>query len=203
MERARSEGATLNDVYLAVVAGAFSRALGRDAVRRLGYVTVPSDVRAPGPVAQLGNGALPFRIGLPVERHRLDDRITLGDRITEVRKRTGLAKQRNFAAAGAVINAATAGCGKRIHAALTRYVTSSAFSDLVCSNTPIPPGTCTWRGHAVLGLYGTTLLYPSGLGILLHGHGADVTVSIYAASRHAELADRLARAITEEAAAPA
>ncbi|MEW2360089.1 wax ester/triacylglycerol synthase domain-containing protein [Spirillospora sp. NPDC029432] len=196
MERARSRGATLNDVYLALVAGALSRTCGPDAARAVRHISVPSDVRVPGALVRLGNGASPFRIVPPLGRHRLDERIRM------VSERTGHAKRGGFAAAGVANSAMAAARGKRFLAPVARYVMGGAYADLICSNTPIPPGTHTWHGRAVLGIYGTTVLSPStGLGLMLHGHGPDVTVSVYADSRRARFADRLAGAITEEAAA--
>ncbi|MFB4315916.1 wax ester/triacylglycerol synthase domain-containing protein [Actinomadura sp. 21ATH] len=195
MERARTGGATLNDVYLALVAGALSRTLGPDAARAVRHISVPSDVRAPGGLLQLGNGASPFRIEPPLGRHRL------GERIQAVRERTARAKHGDLAAAVAANGASAAARGRRVQAPAARYMTGGAYADVICSNTPIPPGAHTWHGRAVLGIYGTTLVSPStGLGIMLHGHGEDVTISVYADSRQARFADRLADAITEEAA---
>jgi hypothetical protein len=194
MERQRHEGATLNDVYLALVPGAVAQVTDLRSGRYPVFAGVAGNVRASKADIRLGQGAQLFRLKLPVNH------ASFPDRLEAVRRQTQAVKKVDVPASLAQVHKIACSIGGGAAAGLIRkFGYSTLFADLLCSNVPIMAGPWTFLGRPVLGVYFVPPL-PSGCGLSvgMHGHAETVTLGILAHSSCEQAADGLAWAIAEE-----
>ncbi|HEX2316788.1 MAG TPA: WS/DGAT domain-containing protein [Thermomonospora sp.] len=188
---------TLNDVYLAAVAGALRRVLtcsggGRRPPRRA-FGLVPVDLRAPGRELSLGNCLSVMRVPLPL---REPDPAA---RMAAVRAAVAAAQRRGHAPALALLARGAGLAGLTGSALLVRLLYHPRLVNLICSNIPIPDGRHTFLGRPVLDVCATTILPGRhGLSLGLHGYADMVTVTIVADAAMADTADLLARELENE-----
>lgn len=182
---------TLNDVYLAAVAGALRRVSARPS--RPAFALVPVDIRRPGDATAIGNCVSAVRVPLPVHLPGPAHRLAAVHAATSRVKREGQAR--------ALIHAARAAdrAGARARSLLSRYVYSTRYANLVCSNLPITLEPLELAGRPVLDMATATVLPDRhGLALLLHGYGGTVTVTVLASAGLADRADLFAKELEQE-----
>ncbi|NUT43522.1 MAG: DUF1298 domain-containing protein [Thermoactinospora sp.] len=190
LDAARTRPETLNDVYLAAVAGA---------VRRMGrtqgphFVMVPVDLRTAGTAHVLGNQLAMIRVRLP-----LNVSLPKG-RLATVHARTARAKRLSQARGLALLTQATAAMGVAGQVALMRTIWMPLMSNIVCSNVPIPTEPLALAGRPVTDIVGATILQPPhGICMMLHGYGDTVTISVVSDAQRAQFADKFANELQQE-----
>ncbi|NUR85355.1 MAG: DUF1298 domain-containing protein [Nonomuraea sp.] len=192
VEAARTPPQTLNDVYLAAVAGAIRR-LGWPDLPRAAFALAPVSLRTAASSHVLGNQLAMIRVRLPLHVS------SPAARLAAVNTRTTRAKRLSQAGGLALVTQAAAALGVAGQVGLMRLIWLPLMSNVVCSNVPIPAEPLTLAGRPVAGITGVTVLQPRhGLCMMLHGYGMAVTVGILADDRHAEYASKLAGALEQE-----
>ncbi|GLZ78530.1 hypothetical protein Afil01_33370 [Actinorhabdospora filicis] len=177
----RRPSATVNDVFLAAVAGALG-----DGGSRWARVLVPVNVRA---CAELGNRVLPLEIRLPVETGDPARRLAEVARLTapDVRARAVAGAER------AMRWTLRAG---RLALRLAEYMGMTRNAMTCSSMRPLPPGLRLGAARVVEAYF--TTVHRRGLAVALTGASEDMTVSVVADVALAPLAERLASGIAAE-----
>jgi WS/DGAT/MGAT family acyltransferase len=159
-------GGTVNDVVLAVVAGAMSRWLRKSRqtdVDQLDFkVMTPVSVRAAGERGALGNRVAAWFVPLPLgERDR-------GRRYQRVREATARLKERREALGGETITRLVEWLGPAPVTLAARLLRESSPFNMVVTNVPGPRATLHLLGARMLEAYPLVpLLGTLGLGIAL------------------------------------
>jgi len=132
-------GSTVNDVVLAVVAGAVGQVLGREGWTRRALAQLefraycPVNVRAGGDPSALGNRVAAMIAPLPIAERSARDRIR---KVTATTRRLKASRQ----ARGAdVVAAFSDWVLPALQSGLTRFAFSNRTSNLIVSNVPGPP----------------------------------------------------------------
>ncbi|WP_327582311.1 WS/DGAT domain-containing protein [Nonomuraea sp. NBC_00507] len=168
----RAGGSTINDVYLAALAGAV-RHWSRGAIRRL-QVLVPVSTRTVAERGTLGNRLAALRVLLPCEE------IEAAERLSAVTQATRRAKERGEATAAAWLTQA----GRLLPAAATRGLAELSLhprlTNLMASNIPGPRGRLTLAGRPLQTIIGVNFLpRHHGASVMLMSHRDRVVVSFH------------------------
>jgi WS/DGAT/MGAT family acyltransferase len=134
-------GATLNDVFLAVVAGAIRRQLvARGGLPPRLKAMVPVNVRVPGAEAELGNRISFMFVDLPCGE---PDPVR---RLREVQQEVGARKEADEPEGARMLLELAAQTPPPVQAAVSRLVASPRTFNLTVSNIPGPPKPLYMRG---------------------------------------------------------
>ncbi|MYV99738.1 WS/DGAT domain-containing protein [Streptomyces sp. SID3343] len=186
---------TVNDVYLAAVAGALRNVLmeqGSSLSRRVAAM-VPVNLRGHHEGARIGNVVGFFRIRLPLTEADPAARLARVHALTAHAKATRQAIAVRFAIGTA------ARLPARLASIAGNLTLSPIYSNTCCTNMPGPVVPLALAGRPVLELVAAPpLMGRHGVVFGFSGHGDTFTVSVTADAAHRRLADRLPGALADE-----
>jgi hypothetical protein len=186
---------TVNDVYLAAVAGALRNVLaesGGSLPRRVATM-VPVNLRSRDEEARIGNVVGFFRILLPLAE------VDPAARLARVHASTTRAKAARQALAVRFAVGAAARLPARPASIAGNLALSPLYSNTCCTNMPGPVVPLALAGRPVLELLAAPpLMGRHGVVFGFSGHGDTFTVTVTADRAHRRLADRLAQALADE-----
>jgi diacylglycerol O-acyltransferase / wax synthase len=158
----RAAGGTVNDVILAVVAGAlrrYLRAAGADLRGRDPVALVPVNIRSEKDPAAAGNRLSTVFVDLPAAEEELDARIDrVGAQMRALRESAAVR-------AGAVIAGAAGQAPPLVASLMVRATGAVRAMNLVVSNVPGPQQTFYMNGQPLLEVYPAVPLNPANQGL--------------------------------------
>ena len=158
----RAAGGTVNDVILAVVAGALKRyleAAGTDLRGRDPVALVPVSIRSGDDPAAAGNRLSTVFVDLPVHEEAVAERIRrVGAQMRALRESAAVR-------AGAVIAGAAGQAPPLIASLMVRATGAVRAMNLVVSNVPGPQQTFYMNGQPLLEVYPAVPLNPANQGL--------------------------------------
>jgi diacylglycerol O-acyltransferase / wax synthase len=204
LKHARGDGgATVNDVILAVVAGALRHFLvGRgDELPDHLVALVPVSIRRPDEHAELGNRISTILVRLPLA---VEDP---GERLERIRAETARLKESEQARAASLITEATGWTPPTINRLISGAMARSRVFNLVVSNVPGPQMPFFLLGHRLEAVYPFVPLSPQGHALSIGVVSYDGGVFFGLAGDRAVMADidglaaELASSLAEQTAA--
>ncbi len=156
--RSGTEGATVNDVILSVVAGALGRFLARRGQESPSYLIalVPVSIRRPEEQGEMGNRITSIQVSLPLDAP--DPRL----RLAQVTRETARLKNSEQARAASLIIDATGWTPPTINRLLAEAISRPLTWNLVVSNVPGPQLPFYLLGRRLLEVYPCVPLSPQG-----------------------------------------
>lgn len=194
--RATADGGrpTVNDVYLAAVAGALRAVapVGPALPRRVAAL-VPVNIRATGEAARIGNVVSFFRVPLPLAER------DPGVRLARVHAATTRAKATGQAAIARAAIEVSARLPLRVGWLAGLVTMSAGYANTSCTNIPGPDVPLVLLGRPAIELVvAPPLMGAQGVVFGFTGLGDAFTVCVTADRTHGGTADRLAEAIRVE-----
>ena len=192
LRRARRDGATVNDVILAVAAAALRQFLTDrgDAVPKQLVALVPVSIRRPGEDLELGNRISTILVPLPL------DTSSPAKRLRQISQETARLKQSEQVGAASLIIQATGWAPPTINRLLSAAMARPLVFNLVVSNVPGPQMPFYLLGRRVLEIYPFVPLSPQNhaLSVGVMSYDGDVFFGLAGDRDVVPDLDRLAKA---------